>query len=110
MYNFSRHIPHVMTLFDRKVDLARFNDSTPLYVMCREWMCNNPEKLGTAILTNGTTHNTMVRSLWFQPSITAQSMKIQRSFSYLKAVVEDWGWIVIVALFQASFCARSKAL
>ena len=75
MYNSSRHIPHVMTLFDRKVDLARFNDSTPLYVMCREWMCNNPEKLGTAILTNGTTHNTMVRSLWFQPSVTAQSMK-----------------------------------
>lgn len=31
-----------MTLFDRKVDLARFTPSTPLYVMCRDWMCNNP--------------------------------------------------------------------
>lgn len=40
-----RHFPHVMTLFDRKVDLARFTSATPLYVMCREWMCNNPEKL-----------------------------------------------------------------
>ena len=87
MYNSSRHIPHVMTLFDRKVDLARFNDSTPLYVMCREWMCNNPEKLGTAILTNGTTHNTMVRTLGSSPP--SQFRIIQRSFSYLKAVVED---------------------
>lgn len=39
-----RHIPHVMTLFDRKVDLAWFTDSTPLYVMCREWMRNNPQR------------------------------------------------------------------
>ncbi len=31
-----------MTLFDRKVDLARFTQDTPLYVMCREWMWNNP--------------------------------------------------------------------
>ena len=55
-----RYIPHVMTLFDRKVDLARFNQSTPLYVMCREWMCNNPEKM---VLTNGTANNTEVRAL-----------------------------------------------
>ena len=34
-----------MTLFDRRVDLARFSPDTPLYVMCREWMCNNPHKL-----------------------------------------------------------------
>ena len=32
-----------MTLFDRKVDLAKFSPDTPLYVMCREWMSNNPE-------------------------------------------------------------------
>jgi len=37
-----RHIPHIMTLFDRKVDLARFTLDTPLYIMCREWMWNNP--------------------------------------------------------------------
>ena len=67
LYTSSRHIPHVMTLFDRKVDLARFNDSTPLYVMCREWMCNNPEKLGTTVLTNGTTLNTVVCTLVCSP-------------------------------------------
>lgn len=42
-FHFS-HIPHVMTLFDRRVDLARFSPDTPLYVMCREWMSNNPQK------------------------------------------------------------------
>ena len=45
-----------MTLFDRKVDLARFTHSTPLYVMCREWMCNNPEKL-SSIKQNSTLLN-----------------------------------------------------
>ena len=42
--NEDKYIPHVMTLFDRKVDLARFSMDTPLYVMCREWMTNNPHK------------------------------------------------------------------
>lgn len=41
--NGTRHTPHVMTLFDRKVDLAKFSPDTPLYVMCREWMSNNPD-------------------------------------------------------------------
>ena len=40
-----RHTPHVMTLFDRKVDLARFTSTTPIYTMCRDWMSNNPDKL-----------------------------------------------------------------
>ena len=39
----TRHIPHVMTLFDRRVDLAMFSEVTPLYVMCREWMKNKPQ-------------------------------------------------------------------
>ena len=43
----SSHIPHVMTLFDRRVDLARFLPDTPLYVMCREWMWNSPHRLPT---------------------------------------------------------------
>ena len=34
-----------MTLFDRKVDLARFTLTTPIYTMCRDWMSNNPDKL-----------------------------------------------------------------
>ena len=33
-----------MTLFDRKVDLARFSETTPLYVMCRDWMRNKPQR------------------------------------------------------------------
>ena len=37
-----------MTLFDRRVDLARFSPDTPLYVMCREWMSNNPQKIGSS--------------------------------------------------------------
>ena len=40
----TRHIPHVMTLFDRRVDLAMFSEATPLYVMCREWMKNKPQR------------------------------------------------------------------
>ena len=33
---------HVMTFFDRKVDLAQFPSDHPLYVMCRTWMRNDP--------------------------------------------------------------------
>ena len=31
-----------MKLFDRSVDLAQFDDSTPLYPVCRAWMKNQP--------------------------------------------------------------------
>ncbi|XP_064425636.1 protein lin-37 homolog isoform X2 [Latimeria chalumnae] len=33
---------YIIKLFDRSVDLAQFNDSTPLYPICRAWMRNNP--------------------------------------------------------------------
>ncbi|XP_065903564.1 protein lin-37 homolog [Dysidea avara] len=33
---------HVMTFFDRKVDLAQFAPDDPLYMMCRTWMRNDP--------------------------------------------------------------------
>ncbi|XP_056142341.1 protein lin-37 homolog isoform X3 [Lampris incognitus] len=33
---------YVIKLFDRSVDLAQFNTSTPLYPICRAWMKNNP--------------------------------------------------------------------
>uniref|UniRef100_A0A1A8NM09 Lin-37 homolog n=1 Tax=Nothobranchius pienaari TaxID=704102 RepID=A0A1A8NM09_9TELE len=33
---------YVIKLFDRSVDLAQFNTSTPLYPICRAWMRNNP--------------------------------------------------------------------
>lgn len=31
-----------MKLFDRSVDLARFEEDTPLYPICRAWMANQP--------------------------------------------------------------------
>ena len=31
-----------MKLFDRSVDLAQFDESTPLYPVCRAWMKNQP--------------------------------------------------------------------
>ena len=38
-----------MKLFDRSVDLAQFEQSTPLYPICRAWMQNQPHNrnLGT---------------------------------------------------------------
>lgn len=33
---------YIIKLFDRSVDLAQFNTSTPLYPICRSWMKNNP--------------------------------------------------------------------
>lgn len=33
---------YVIKLFDRSVDLAQFNEYTPLYPICRAWMRNNP--------------------------------------------------------------------
>ncbi len=49
-----------MTLFDRKVDLAKFTPDTPLYVMCREWMSNNPDcKHSTASQPHSLTTHTL---------------------------------------------------
>lgn len=33
---------YVMKLFDRSVDLAKFEEDTPLYPICRAWMANQP--------------------------------------------------------------------
>lgn len=35
---------YVMKLFDRSVDLAQFDDATPLYPICRSWVANQPKK------------------------------------------------------------------
>nr|CAB3263435.1 protein lin-37 homolog [Phallusia mammillata] len=32
----------IMKLFDRSIDLAAFNEDTPLYPICRAWMNNDP--------------------------------------------------------------------
>lgn len=36
------HHTYVMKLFDRSVDLAQFEEETPLYPICRAWMANQP--------------------------------------------------------------------
>ena len=61
--NGTRHTPHVMTLFDRKVDLAKFAADTPLYVMCREWMSNNPDNTHTTRLTPSQDHSSTSQHL-----------------------------------------------
>jgi len=35
----------VMKLFDRSVDLAQFNEKTPLYPICRAWFTNQPHSV-----------------------------------------------------------------
>ena len=35
---------HVMKLFDRSVDLAQFDERTPMYRLCHSWMRNNPNE------------------------------------------------------------------
>lgn len=35
---------YVMKLFDRSVDLAQFNEVTPLYPICRAWIANQPHQ------------------------------------------------------------------
>lgn len=43
-FSFFLNLPdaYIIKLFDRSVDLAQFNTSTPLYPICRAWMRNNP--------------------------------------------------------------------
>ncbi|KAJ6646610.1 Protein lin-37 like [Pseudolycoriella hygida] len=36
------HQSYIMKLFDRSVDLARYNQNSPLYPICRAWMQNQP--------------------------------------------------------------------
>ncbi|CAH2015956.1 unnamed protein product [Acanthoscelides obtectus] len=38
-----------MKLFDRSVDLARFEEDTPLYPICRAWMQNQPKNPQTVV-------------------------------------------------------------
>lgn len=36
------HNTFIMKLFDRSVDLAKYNENTALYPICRAWMLNMP--------------------------------------------------------------------
>ncbi|CAO1357114.1 unnamed protein product [Diamesa serratosioi] len=40
---------YIMKLFDRSVNLAKFEEGTPLYPLCRSWMANNPRQITTKI-------------------------------------------------------------
>ncbi|XP_017780391.1 PREDICTED: protein lin-37 homolog [Nicrophorus vespilloides] len=40
---------YLMKLYDRSVDLARFEEDTPLYPICRAWIANNNKKTQTVI-------------------------------------------------------------
>jgi hypothetical protein len=37
---------YIMKLFDRSVNLAKFDEETPLYPLCRAWMKNQPRAVG----------------------------------------------------------------
>ncbi|CAG9759522.1 unnamed protein product [Ceutorhynchus assimilis] len=37
------HHTYLMKLYDRSVDLAKFEEDTPLYPLCRAWMKNQPK-------------------------------------------------------------------
>ena len=36
---------YIMKLFDRSVNLAKFDEETPLYPLCRAWMQNSPRQM-----------------------------------------------------------------
>lgn len=38
----SDHKSFIMKLFDRSVDLAKYNENSALYPICRAWMLNQP--------------------------------------------------------------------
>ncbi|EDV98398.1 protein lin-37 homolog [Drosophila grimshawi] len=40
---------YVMRLFDRSLDLSKYEDKTPLYPICRAWMANQPRNPNVAI-------------------------------------------------------------
>ncbi|XP_063238133.1 protein lin-37 homolog [Bacillus rossius redtenbacheri] len=40
------HHTFVMKMFDRSVDLAQFEENSPLYAVCRGWMANQPHGAG----------------------------------------------------------------
>lgn len=42
------HQSFIMKLFERSVDLAKYNESTSLYPICRAWMLNQPRSAAIA--------------------------------------------------------------
>ncbi|KAM9782926.1 protein lin-37 homolog [Neosynchiropus ocellatus] len=48
---------YIIKLFDRSVDLAQFNNGTPLYPICRAWMRNNPTVREPAVTSLSPSHS-----------------------------------------------------
>lgn len=42
------HQSFIMKLFERSVDLAKYNENTSLYPICRAWMLNQPRSTAIA--------------------------------------------------------------
>ncbi|KAJ8949328.1 hypothetical protein NQ314_008248 [Rhamnusium bicolor] len=63
------HHTYVMKLFDRSVDLARFQEDTPLYPICRAWMQNQPRN-HNPIIKRRVSSPEPDNSLWNENSIS----------------------------------------
>ncbi|CAH1783903.1 unnamed protein product [Owenia fusiformis] len=61
------HHTYVMKLFDRSVDLAQFDDQTPLYPICRAWMRNQPHNQSLGPRSETTTPEPIIN---FDPETT----------------------------------------
>lgn len=46
-HNVPQPASYIMKLFDRSVNLAQFEEDTPLYPLCRAWMKNQPRAIAT---------------------------------------------------------------
>lgn len=54
----------IMKLFDRCVDLAKYNENTALYPICRAWMLNQPRSnqiIKYVILINHSMHKHLIK-------------------------------------------------
>ncbi|KAG5678560.1 hypothetical protein PVAND_008225 [Polypedilum vanderplanki] len=52
---------YIMKLFDRSVNLAKFDEETPLYPLCRAWMKNQPR--ATSIKSEKSSESSNVQTL-----------------------------------------------
>lgn len=46
------HESYIMKLFDRSLDLAKYNENTPLYPICRAWIADQPRSSSIRNLRN----------------------------------------------------------
>ena len=69
LYPFGLTGAFIIKLFDRSVDLTKFNEDMPLYPICRSWMNNNPlknTKNSSNGMANGRKVSDQVRKVYFK--------------------------------------------